>query len=170
MRTRKVARIKRMHWLANLINQEKFKVGVEVGAATGHTTEWLLEACPSLRRLFIADDWRPVGTAGLEWDQPNMEQIFRKKFEKDERIHILKGLSWDVASAVTDHSLDFAFIDASHDYESVKKDLTAWYPKIKFGGIICGHDIHSEGVVQAVTEKFGNYSDTKIDHVWWVQL
>jgi predicted O-methyltransferase YrrM len=159
-----------MNWLANLIESEKFAVGVEVGAATGHTTVYLLERCKHLTKLYIADDWRHVVTSGKEWDQDNMEEVFRKKVGRDKRIHILKGLSWEVASAVKDGSLDFAFIDASHDYESVKKDLDAWLPKIRKGGIICGHDLHSEGVVQALKEKFGTYSDTKIDHVWYVQL
>jgi cephalosporin hydroxylase len=53
-----------------------------------------------------------------------------------------------------DNSLDFVFIDASHDYENVKKDLEAWYPKVKSGGIFAGHDYVDvwKGVIQAVDE------------------
>ena len=53
-----------------------------------------------------------------------------------------------------DESLDFVFIDAAHDYENVKNDINAWYPKVKKGGTIAGHDYHPDwsGVMNAVNE------------------
>jgi len=56
---------------------------------------------------------------------------------------------------------DFVFIDADHTYESVKKDILAWYPKVKKGGIIAGHNYFVEGkgyegLRKAVIEIFGN--------------
>lgn len=163
-------RLKRRHWLAQLINDRKFTDGAEVGAATGITTLHLLFNCRTLKKITVADDWRPVGTPGKAWAQDDMEEIFRGKFGKNPKVRILKGLSWDMASFVDDNSLDFVFVDASHDYESVKKDLEAWTPKVKPGGVMCGHDIHSEGVKSAVEEKFGSYEEPKIDQVWFVQL
>lgn len=52
------------------------------------------------------------------------------------------------------NSLDFVFVDASHDYENVKKDIEAWYPKVRSGGILAGHDYVEvwKGVMQAVDE------------------
>jgi hypothetical protein len=52
---------------------------------------------------------------------------------------------------------DCVFIDAGHEYNDVIKDLIAWYPKIKKGGIICGHDYDDPnwtGVTQAVNDFF----------------
>jgi hypothetical protein len=47
------------------------------------------------------------------------------------------------------------YIDANHTHEEVKKDIQAWLPKIKKGGIISGHDYGGwEGVTQAVNEAF----------------
>lgn len=67
----------------------------------------------------------------------------------------IKELSWDGAKHYEDNSLDFVFIDAAHDYESVKKDINAWYPKIKESGIISGHDYAwCDDVRRAVDEFF----------------
>lgn len=51
-------------------------------------------------------------------------------------------------------SVDFVFIDAAHDYDSVKKDILAWLPKTK--GVIAGHDYIPTypGVMGAVDEIF----------------
>jgi hypothetical protein len=57
-----------------------------------------------------------------------------------------------------DESLDFVYIDASHEYENVKNDLIYWYPKVKYGGVFAGHDYGSnwKGVKLAVDEFFKN--------------
>ena len=64
--------------------------------------------------------------------------------------------SWDVAVYYEDASLDFVFLDGDHSYDGLKKDIIAWLPKVKKGGIICGHDfcLADSGVIQAVTELF----------------
>ena len=65
-----------------------------------------------------------------------------------------------MASRYDNASLDFCFIDADHAYESVSKDIDAWRPKVKRGGILAGHDyIHEPGfgVVQAVNERFARF-------------
>lgn len=71
-------------------------------------------------------------------------------------INLIKGKSYEVAKRFEDGSISFLFIDGDHSYEGVKKDLNAWYPKIKSGGIIAGHDYTetSCGVKMAVDEFF----------------
>ena len=161
---------KRSHWLANMINERGYKTGAELGAATGVTTDYLLRNCPGLKRLIIADIWIPVGTPGHPWSRDDMEDVFRHKFSREidsGRVVIFKGLSWEMAKHVQDGSLDFVFVDANHEKECVKKDVTAWLPKLKVGGLLCGHDLHSEGVVEAIEELLPGWKDTKIDHVWY---
>lgn len=60
--------------------------------------------------------------------------------------------SLEMAGACEEESLDGIFIDAAHDYESVKADISAWLPKVKPGGFFGGHDIDAPGVKQAVDE------------------
>lgn len=68
----------------------------------------------------------------------------------------IRRLSWEGAEPFKDESLAFVFLDAGHTYEAVQKDLLAWYPKIKSGGILAGHDYGdnnpANGVRLAVNE------------------
>ena len=67
------------------------------------------------------------------------------------------GYSVDEAAKVPDGSLDFVYIDGRHEYEFVKADIAAWWPKVRLGGYIGGHDYHTMSgsdfrVEQAVQE------------------
>lgn len=74
----------------------------------------------------------------------------------------LVGDSWKIAKTFADNSIHFCFIDAGHSYNAVKLDLQAWYPKMKKGGVFCGHDWFSgEGVRKAVME-FAQINNLKI--------
>jgi Methyltransferase domain len=50
--------------------------------------------------------------------------------------------------------VDVVFLDGSHEYEAVRRDILAWMPRIKSGGMLAGHDIndHYPGVGRAVHE------------------
>ena len=41
-----------------------------------------------------------------------------------------------------DNFFDYIYIDAEHTYEAVKKDLRAWYPKLKKNGTLFGDDYY----------------------------
>lgn len=72
-------------------------------------------------------------------------------------INPIIGDSSEVSKLYDNNSLNFVFIDADHSYEGVKKDITNWYPKIKNGGYIGGHDYYIwGGVNKAVEEYFKN--------------
>lgn len=75
-------------------------------------------------------------------------------------LRLIRNDSVAAAAEVADGSLDFVFIDADHTYEAVRADLRAWWPKVRIGGTLAGHDFLERttddgvqfGVVQAVTE------------------
>ena len=62
---------------------------------------------------------------------------------------------------------DIIYIDASHDSESVYRDLQVWFPHVKPGGILCGDDwgwdTVREGVNRFAQEKG---LDIEIDSVY----
>jgi hypothetical protein len=49
---------------------------------------------------------------------------------------------------------DFVYIDADHSYEACIMDIRMWWPKIRQGGIMAGHDYGEFGVPQALDEAF----------------
>lgn len=52
--------------------------------------------------------------------------------------------------------VDWAFIDGSHDAQSVADDVFCWKDKVARGGILSGHDYHTDfpGVIEGVSQHF----------------
>ena len=84
-------------------------------------------------------------------------------------VNVLKGESLKLVKKYKNKSLDFVFIDGSHEYEDVKADILAWKKKVKKGGFIGGHDYSDhETVNRAVKEIFGECPKGQTS--WLVQL
>jgi hypothetical protein len=67
--------------------------------------------------------------------------------------------------------IDIIFIDALHDYESVKQDIALWWPKVRIGGMLAGHDFNHQwpGVERAVAESFNlMHIGVASDSVWFI--
>jgi hypothetical protein len=110
---------------------------------------------------------------GLEdGPEPDLKRRFLNNMAPmADKFRLIIDQSWDAANYFPDKSLDFVFIDACHEYESVKKDILVWMPKIKDGGILSGHDYGRgfPGVAQAVDEIFGNKVNLKyIGEICWL--
>jgi len=85
------------------------------------------------------------------------EQYFENIEPFKDIINTIVGSTHEVYTQFEDESIDFLFMDADHEYEALKKDIGLWYPKIKKGGIISGHDYDPDqwdGVCIAVDEIF----------------
>lgn len=149
----------------DFISSKSFKVLVEVGVYNGHSISYLAQKNKSSK--IWAVDLFDLGY--IDTYKTNLENAGVRDIITD-----IRGLSWDGALHFNDNSIDFCFIDADHTYESVTKDIQSWFPKVKIGGIISGHDYDQnniEGVVRSVTKFFKDVNlQVKIfkGSVWYV--
>lgn len=65
-------------------------------------------------------------------------------------VTVRVGDSLALAESYADASLDFVFLDDDHSTPHLLKELAAWYPKVKPGGVLAGHDLNWPSVQAAV--------------------
>lgn len=69
------------------------------------------------------------------------------------KVAFLRMTSLEAAASMLDESVDIVYIDGMHLYYDVLRDLCAWYPKVRPGGMLAGHDYflgYSHGTVFTV--------------------
>lgn len=157
----------RANYLIELAKKHDWKCGAELGVWYGETFFRLLEALPDMRLIGV-DDWRDNPRNVHHKDQrQNKDEVYKKALKYLERTSILDLTTADAAQLIPDNSLDFVFIDADHQYESVKADIKAWLPKVKTGGFLTGHDYDLPSVKMAVEELLGKVDCPKhTDYTW----
>jgi|APGre2960657423_1045063.scaffolds.fasta_scaffold56678_2 predicted O-methyltransferase YrrM len=139
-------------YLLHLIEKNNFKTIAEVGVKFGRTTFFLLDNVHDL----------VIHAVDLDISMFYNEEI---KSKYKDRLIPIKGYSYNVADQLPNNSMDLIFIDADHSYESVKKDILAYTPKLKDNGILSGHDIDYPGVNKAVRELIKDF-DVGPNNVW----
>lgn len=116
----------------------------EIGVLWGGFASGVLKAWKG-KVYYAVDPWERQSTEVYRERTDNMDyercyQQVRDMAQKDTRIIMLRGLSVDMAKAITDECLDWVFIDGNHSSRAVLEDMDAWYPKVRKGGIFSGHD------------------------------
>lgn len=89
------------------------------------------------------------------WQDEQIYNECKQRLSDTTRFTMIKRPSVEAAENIPDLSLDFVYIDANHFKQFVLDDIAAWYPKVRHGGIIAGHDYcHYTDieVIQAVDE------------------
>lgn len=138
---------------------------VEIGSWKGRSSVFLaveiINAGKNIK-LDCIDTWEgSIEHATLpEVIDKTLYTIFLKNIEPVKHIiNPIKCKSLDACNSYPTGSLDFVFIDASHEYVDVWDDIIHWLPKVKKGGVLAGHDIYFPGVGQALKELlFGQYT------------
>ena len=81
-------------------------------------------------------------------------------------VKVIKSDSVEASKNYKDISIDFLFVDGSHEYEDVKKDLVAWFPKVKEVGIMAGHDYTGDWKsVRRAVDEFGLEYNLKVSPI-----
>jgi predicted O-methyltransferase YrrM len=134
---------------------------VEVGVAYGRSINYLATASKAAKiapKIYAVDLFGgSVGEKPGTYSK-DMFHLFVKGVHdcgNNDLIETIVSDSAEAADKFGNHSCDLVFIDASHTYKEVLRDLKAWQPKVKKGGIFAGHDIDAKGVRQAVEEHLG---------------
>lgn len=142
---------------------------VEVGSWLGRSAAYMgVEIINSGKDLTLicVDHWK--GSVEHTGVPPDMFEQFKKNIAPVKSVvTAVKGDSAKSASKFEDGAFYFVFIDAGHEYEDVIKDITAWLPKVKKGGIIAGDDYKMAGVAKAVSELLPQHEITGGSWPWW---
>ena len=145
---------------------------VEVGSWKGKSSAFMaVEIANSGKQIdfYCVDHWLGSiehynrNTDMYEPEIHKLYDIFNENMKPVKNYYTsLRMSSLEASKKFEDNTLDFVFIDASHEYEDVCNDIDAWKPKVKSGGFIAGHDYHDdkvfEGVKRAVNEKINKFS------------
>lgn len=170
------------HVIPAIINDRGYKKGAELGVAFGGHSEQILENT-RIEKLYGVDLYQNYGNTtdaffwdGISYQQKNYDDLYEFTLNRmsqfGDRFTLIRKSTTDASSDVQEE-LDFVFIDALHTDEGVTEDLNHWFPKIRKGGMISGHDYnHSNfpGVSDAVN-RFAEQNGLSIveadGHVWW---
>lgn len=125
---------------------------VEIGTHRGEYANDLLHNWPG--SLLCVDPWvvyyeypgvesSLAGLGGTGDREEDMRACVRTLSKYGDRVSYLRMTSADAAPQVEDGSFDFVYIDGNHAPEHVRQDLELWWPKVRPGGILAGHDYSS---------------------------
>lgn len=152
-------------------------VFVEIGVWKGKSIKYLATKAKRNTKIFGVDNFK--GSPGVEGELPGEHEkdvdiingtLYNTYLKNIAGLDIItiRGESYEVCNKFDDESVDFVFIDGDHHYEIVLKDIQGWFPKVKKGGIISGHDYAPGigcGVIEAVNQIFPDVKT--INNVWY---
>ena len=131
--------------LVQIFGERGLTEGAEIGVDRARFSAYMFKFIPGLH-LTCVDPW---------------ESHFRGESRYNSTVArlaphnatIIRKTSMEALAGVPDESLDFVYIDANHEFDFVMADIIFWAKKVKFGGIVSGHDYYrsrNAGVVAAV--------------------
>jgi len=118
---------------------------VDVGCWTGMSTVALALACKEYNGTVKAIDWfqgskhTGLANAAKEADIRKLLEA-RLRYYDIHNVEIIAKTSKDACETMLNNSADVVFLDADHRFIEIKHDIKRWWPKVKSGGIFCGHD------------------------------
>lgn len=156
--------IKALESVVQMVLKENIVVA-EVGSWKGMSTSIIAKIVkPFNGKVFAIDHWQGSDSVPehKQAETNDMLSTFRYNMKSLGILDIIYPMVMDskIASSIfKDKSLDLIFIDADHRYSEVYTDIMMWLPKLKKGGIICGHDCEEKYT------KLGEYIKTVNEHL-----
>jgi hypothetical protein len=143
--------IKNRQQFADIIKENNYRHVAEIGVRRGWFSDWLLNNTQAT--VFSIDCWVD-GTENIE-TEATLNETIERLYPHGRRSIIIKGFSEDVQDFFREDCLGLIYIDALHEYNAIRNDIRSWWPKLKRGGCMSGHDYsqhHWPGVYRAVNE------------------
>jgi hypothetical protein len=119
--------------------------GAEVGVLYGNNAGVLLSQWKG-KRFYAIDAWRNWSNDQYEGyaNALNMDEVFCRAQQTlaqyGDRVVFQRLTSLEAAALHEKESLDWIYIDANHAEDYVRSDVEHWWPKVRKGGVLCGHD------------------------------
>lgn len=129
--------------MLDFLRKEKHQdlIGAEIGVLHGINAVNILNNL-SIKKLYLVDpyilykEYKDIRAPVFGYCKRDADA--RLKPFLDKIVWLLK-FSSEAKLEIPDE-LDFVYIDGNHAYQFVKEDIENYFPKIKKGGIIGGHD------------------------------
>jgi len=161
---------------------------VEVGVLRATTITWIADNCENVEKVIGVDSYKPYqdylyvahevdqkphgfspSCYAVDQELANLNLAIAKEkiaaSKNHNKIHLVLKDCVLAAKDFEDNSLTCVFLDAYLTGQQVVDHILTWLPKVKSGGILCGHDIESV-FVQAGLEKLGVSYETPCRDVW----
>lgn len=161
-----------LRYSAKELIDKKDLVIVEVGCSDGANAKTMLDSL-DVRKMYLIDAFISYDSHTSKYG--NLEKNYakaKKLSKKYDNVILIKGTSADVVNKIP-QDVDYVYIDANHSYEYVKQDIELYYPKVKKGGMLAGHDFNGQwinDVCKAVFEftRRNNLRLYGMDTDWWI--
>jgi hypothetical protein len=156
----------------------------EIGVLKAENLVALVGGCPNIKEIVGIDSYKAyvdslvaIYSVSYEGSQYNKEVAEKAIVNSShpEKIKLWVIDSDEAALQTEDKSIDVVFLDAQVTVGQTAKDVLAWHPKVKGGGILCGHDWYCKGVQKEVYEALEALGYVKEDvtilgnEVWWIR-
>lgn len=123
-----------------------WKTAIEVGVQKGLFAKRMLDGWPACNEYKLVDLWgkeegyqEPGNHSNKDHDNYLKQTQRRVKPHKD-KVEFFMMRSTKASKLLKDNYFDFVYLDARHDYCAVAEDIEHYWPKIRPGGILAGHD------------------------------
>jgi len=155
--------------LGAILQQENnMTIGVELGVQRGIFSKEILTSWLNCEKYMLVDLWAHQENYKdtANYNQKIQDLIFIDAMEQVkpfiEKIDVCRNYTNICVKSVSDDYVDFIYVDARHDFKGVYEDMVDWWPKLRVGGIMAGHDYveQNDGPTQTNQDWTTNYDGT----------
>ena len=162
-------------WLAE--QAEKYDRIVEIGCYRGRSTRALADNTKGV--VIAIDHWN--GEPQIAMNEKERSQLYNDfcinlaDLIEQKKVYPFKMHHEDVTKCAERFCTpSMVFIDGSHQYADVKRDVAFWMEMLKANGngvsLLCGHDVDYEPVAKALEELVPDYHVVVKTSLWYAHV